>query len=158
MANGLPGIGEISEPEEKKESTEKKGFLNGWVDWPKIVKAVIGLVVLVGGSFSGYQIYSERQPMTTDTAMAAEIEKVKGDVKAVTTVTEIVQKNVESLATRTEDIQTKVDSAYTATEVLKTDVGNLKETVKEVKDNIKKLDDKQDKLQEGINKILQKLK
>jgi septal ring factor EnvC (AmiA/AmiB activator) len=153
MNDGLPGIGPVNEPEENKDSepTEKKKLLNGWIDWPKIAKALFGLLVLVGGSFSGYQIYNERQPIATDTALAAEIEKVKGDVKEWKAVTTIVQEQVKGIATKTDETQKDVGDLKTATEVLKEKIGNLNEKAD-------KLDKNQEKIQDGINKILQKLK
>lgn len=153
MSNGLPGIGPVSEPEENKEPepSEKRRFLNGWIDWSKISKAIFGLLVLVGGSFSGYQIYSERQPMAIDSAMAAEIEKLKGKVEMAQAITDIVKEQVKGIASKTDETQKDVGDLKTATEVLKSKMDSLKDKANE-------LDKNQEKIQDGINKILQKLK
>jgi len=161
MGNGLPGMGEVSEPEEKKEEAEKKKFLNGWVDWSKISKAFIGLLVLVGGSFSGYQIYSERQPISSDTALAAEIATVKTDVVRVEgealmckAVTDTIDKRVTNLETTIKD----VGKVQTDTATLTEKARNLEINVNDVKTTLKDVTARQEDLQKGINKILQKLK
>lgn len=155
MANGLPGIGPVTDltpntedvPKPKK---EKSGFFNfsiADINWWGIGKIVILALGILGGSATTHHFVGGRD---SDPALAAELEKVKGDVKMSQAITAIVQEQVKGIATKTDSTQSAVSELKTDTEVLKTKIDLLKETAD-------KLDQNQTRLQSGIDQILQSL-
>lgn len=163
MANGLPGIGPVNEPEEKPEAEPQKGkkhrFLNSEdIDWKAFAKGLIFIVALLGGLVGGgYQLISERSPVTNGAALAAQIEKVQGEVNTARAVTDQVDRRVTALESAVSNIRDDVSKTKESAAGTKADAENLKGQMTEVKEAVKKIDEKQQTIQEGIEKILRKL-
>ncbi len=163
MADGLPGIGPVNEPEEKPEAEPQEGkkhrFLNSEdIDWKAFAKGLIFIVALLGGLVGGgYQLISERSPVTNESAMAAEVEKVRGEANTARAITDQVSQRVSALEGAVSNIRDDVSKVKESVAGTKSDTENLKGQMIDVKEAVKKIGEKQEKIQEGIEKILRKL-
>jgi len=131
---------------------DDNGKVVDWLRLAKIVGTTIGAfaVVLMGS----YQIIQEHSPIPAESALATEIEKIRGEVNMCKAVTDSVKERLNKF----ESVISDVNGIKVDTEVLKERVNNLKISVDEIKGSIKEINVKQEKTQEGIEEILRKLR